>query len=305
MKVSVIVPNYNHEKFLEKRIESVLNQTYTNFEVILLDDLSTDNSYEILKTYADHEKVSHVFRNDKNSGSPFSQWKRGIELAKGELIWIAESDDYCEPDFLETLVSLYDDQVMVAYCKSIWVNENDVQNSPIPYDPNDRWDHSFKQNGIEEIKFALGKDNKIPNASAVLFRKPEGFPDTVINMRFAGDWYFWIWMLQFGDIAYTPAKLNYFRKHSASSRQVKSSTDELDRFNENLKVINYALELQKVPLDEKIIDNYRWLAAKLHRNLAHNTRLSKTYWNPPIPRLFKKMYYESLLLTLKERLQRN
>ena len=304
MKVSVIIPNYNHEKFLTKRIDSVLNQTYRNFEVILLDDCSTDNSWEIIQSYADHEKVSEVIRNDKNSGSPFSQWKRGIELAKGELIWIAESDDYCESNLLETLINLYDERLVVAYCKSIWVNENDIHNKSIPYDPNDRWDHAFIQNGLEEIKFAMGSKNKIPNASAVLFRKPTSFPDTIINMKFAGDWYFWIWMLQFGDIAYTPESLNYFRKHSDSSRQLKSISHELARFNENLKVIKFALELQKVSLNEDIIDNYRWLAAKLHRNLANNSRLSLAYWNPPIPHLFKKMYYQSLLLTLKEKLNR-
>lgn len=302
MKVSVIIPNYNHEKFLHKRINSVLNQTFRDFEVILLDDCSTDNSWDIIQSYADHEKVSELVRNDKNSGSPFSQWKRGLALAKGELIWIAESDDYAEPNLLESLINLYTDKVAVAYCKSLWVDENDVQNKPIPYDPNSKWDHSFTNDGIEEIKLIMGTKNKIPNASAVLFRKPNGFPDTIINMKYAGDWYFWIWMLQFGDLTYTPNKLNYFRKHSASSRQLKSISDEIARFNENLKVINFALDIQKVPLDSDMAENYRWLSSKLHRNLAHNTRLSLTYWNPPIPRHFKKMYYQCLLKTLKERL---
>ena len=301
MKVSVIIPNYNHEKFLVKRIESVLNQTYRDFEVILLDDNSTDRSWEIMQTYANHEMVSSIIRNDENSGSPFSQWKRGIALANGELIWIAESDDYCEPNFLERLVDQFNDKVVVAYCKSIWVDENDVHNRPIPYDPNDRWDHTFTSDGLEEIRSIMGNNNKIPNASAVLFRKPKGFPDTIINMKFAGDWYFWIWMLEFGDVAYTPEKLNYFRKHSSSSRQIKSIPGELARFYENLKIISYALELQNVPLDQNVIENYRWLTVKLHRNLAQNTRFSMAYWNPPIPRLFKKMYYQTLISTIKER----
>jgi len=303
MKVSVIIPNFNHEKFLRKRIDSVLNQTYRNFELILLDDCSTDNSWEILQSYKDHPSVSAIIRNEKNSGSPFYQWKHGINMAKGELIWIAESDDYCEPTFLETLLPLYNDKVAIAYCKSIWVNENDVSNKPIPYDPEDRWDHPFTNGGIDEIKMAMGYDNKIPNASAVVFRKPQGFPDTILNMKYAGDWYFWIWMLKNGEIAYTPDKLNYFRKHYASSRNIKSASEELVRFDENFKVITYALELQEVPLNEEVIEKYRWLAAKLHRNLANNSRLSKAYWNPPIPKLFKKMYYQSLLLTLKERIK--
>jgi len=301
MKVSVIIPNYNHEKFLHKRIDSVLNQTFRDFELILLDDCSSDNSWDILQSYADHEKVSVVLRNKENSGSPFSQWKQGIKLAEGELIWIAESDDYAEYDFLDTLVKIIDEKVVLAYSKSIWVDENDVQNAPIPYDPDNRWDHPFTNDGMDEINSFLSTENKIPNASAVLFRKPKDFPDIILDMKYAGDWYFWIWILQFGNISYTPKKLNYFRKHSASSRQLKSITNEIDRFNENLKVINYALEMQKIKLNSKNSGKYKWLIAKLHRNLANNSRLTRTYWNPPIPAEFRKMYYQSILETLKER----
>ena len=103
--VSVIIPNYNHAKFLKERIESVLNQTYKNFEIIILDDKSTDDSVGIIKQYADNNYVKHILINEKNSGSPFRQWLKGFELAKGELIWIAESDDSCENSFLYTLVS--------------------------------------------------------------------------------------------------------------------------------------------------------------------------------------------------------
>ena len=67
MFVSIIVPSYNHAQFLEERIESILNQDFHNFEVILLDDLSSDNSAEILKKYQNHPKVSHCIINEKNS----------------------------------------------------------------------------------------------------------------------------------------------------------------------------------------------------------------------------------------------
>ena len=102
---SVIIPNYNHAKYLEERIQSVLNQTYQNLELILLDDKSTDNSLEVINKYRDNPHVSQIVVNEHNSGSAFKQWHRGIELAIGELIWIAESDDYCSPTFLEVLVN--------------------------------------------------------------------------------------------------------------------------------------------------------------------------------------------------------
>lgn len=74
--VSVIVPNYCHAPYLEQRIESILQQTFQDFELILLDDCSTDGSREILERYRNHPKVSGIFYNERNSGSPFKQWKK-------------------------------------------------------------------------------------------------------------------------------------------------------------------------------------------------------------------------------------
>ena len=99
-KVSVIIPNYNHALFLEQRLESVLNQTYQDFEVIFLDDASTDSSRAVFTKYANHPKISHIIFNETNSGYPFKQWNKGVNLAMGEYIWIAESDDYAELNFL-------------------------------------------------------------------------------------------------------------------------------------------------------------------------------------------------------------
>ena len=107
-KVSVIVPNYNHRPYLTRRIESILNQTFTDFELILLDDCSKDGSQQLLESYAGNPKVSQIVLNQQNSGSTFAQWKRGLALARGEYVWIAESDDFAEPTFLETLVAQLD-----------------------------------------------------------------------------------------------------------------------------------------------------------------------------------------------------
>ncbi|MBC7566521.1 MAG: glycosyltransferase family 2 protein, partial [Pedobacter sp.] len=95
-KVSVIIPNYNHSDYLHQRIESVLNQSYQDFELILLDDKSTDDSTVIITSYRDHPKVTQIIINEENSGNTFKQWEKGIAASVGELIWIAESDDWCE-----------------------------------------------------------------------------------------------------------------------------------------------------------------------------------------------------------------
>ncbi|MDE6180708.1 MAG: glycosyltransferase, partial [Phocaeicola sp.] len=104
--ISVIVPNYNYACYLKERINSILQQTYTDYELILLDDASTDGSVKILEEYRTNPHVSHIVINKENTRSPFIQWMKGIRLARGKYIWIAEADDSAKPDFLEQCVRL-------------------------------------------------------------------------------------------------------------------------------------------------------------------------------------------------------
>lgn len=124
--ISVIIPNYNHARFLKQRVNSVLQQTYQDFEVIIMDDNSSDHSKDIIEQYRNYPKISHIIYNETNSGSTFKQWKKGLELAKGEWIWIAESDDYADTDFLEQLLgfSTNDNNIQLIYCDSFSTNEN-------------------------------------------------------------------------------------------------------------------------------------------------------------------------------------
>src|SRR5579859_2961505 len=118
-KVSVVIPNYNHARFLRKRIDSVLQQTYQDFELILLDDCSTDDSRAILSQYTADPRARVEF-NEVNSGSTFRQWNKGVRLARGEYVWIAESDDYADEHLLETLVSRLESEpaAVLAHCRS-------------------------------------------------------------------------------------------------------------------------------------------------------------------------------------------
>jgi glycosyltransferase involved in cell wall biosynthesis len=124
-KVSVIIPNYNHAPFLQRRIESVLNQTYRDFEIIYLDDASTDHSGEIFAAFADDQRIRAVL-NTTNTGIPGKQWNKGVLEARGDYVWIAESDDYADEHFLERLVSRLDEYPTagLAYCQSLVVNES-------------------------------------------------------------------------------------------------------------------------------------------------------------------------------------
>lgn len=210
-RVSIIVPNYNHSRYLQQRIDSILNQTYQDFELLLLDDCSTDNSSDILFSYRSNPHVTQILINDHNSGSPFLQWKKGIELSVGQLIWIAESDDFCMPTMLERLVSMFDKytDLSMAFCGMYFVDEN----SRIK-------DQShFSTEGVEVMsgtcfieKFEL-HGNNIRNASAVLFDRSKSLMvnQSYSNFKAAGDYFFWCQMMSKGDVAFVDEVLNFCR----------------------------------------------------------------------------------------------
>ena len=124
--VSVIVPNYNHEKYLPERLRSITEQTYQNMEIILLDDASTDSSRAILQKFSSEESRARFLPNSQNSGSTFKQWRKGLSQARGKYVWIAESDDAAEPAFLETLVGKLeaDPGLSLACCQLQIVSPN-------------------------------------------------------------------------------------------------------------------------------------------------------------------------------------
>lgn len=211
--VSVIIPNYQHASFLKMRIQSVLNQTYQNYELIILDDYSQDNgaSRAIIEAYRHDPHVSHIVFNESNSGSPFKQWRKGLELAKGEYVWIAESDDFCLPTFLETLLNAcIKNNTVLAFCSSF---VTDAEGTPI--NTHNPFNKNVIMQGNEFIRNHLSDSPAIVNASSVLFKKDIALS---INRQYetmigCGDWLFWIEMAEKGDICYINKALNYFRRH--------------------------------------------------------------------------------------------
>ena len=100
MKVSVITPMYNCEKFISETIESVLNQTYTNWEMIIIDDCSTDKSKQIVKQYIERDKRIRLIALNENSGAAVAR-NKGIEVSSGRFIAFLDGDDLWEPNKLE------------------------------------------------------------------------------------------------------------------------------------------------------------------------------------------------------------
>ena len=215
-KVSVIVPNYNYRRFLTKRIDSILAQTYQDIEIILLDDCSTDGSQELLKQYSKYPTFVKYLVNAKNSGSPFAQWERGMAFARGEYLWIAESDDYCKNNFLEVMVNALNDHPTASFAASgsLLVDENDRILSK-DYDCWDEDGSIHLYNSESYIKQKLLWHDTVYNASMVLFRRTayEKICHDFARMHYCADWLFWIAMALQGDIVEVRRKLNCFRQH--------------------------------------------------------------------------------------------
>lgn len=272
--VSVIIPNYNHARFLKERIESVFNQTYKNFEIIILDDMSTDNSVDIIKQYQDNEYVSHVVINKENSGSPFKQWKKGLELAKGDLIWIAESDDTCEKELLETLVTelKQDKECVLAFCKSIKI---DTEGDKIG---EEGLTYSFHIKGCDFIRKYLSRQNYIANASSAIFKKDvlKTIDWSFTDYRGCGDWILWIEISNCGNIAYCSSPLNHFRIHKTNTtiQQAFNGKGEIEsvkvyQFMRDKKYIGYKEELRA-----RISHIYSVKYGKQHSFFAPETKIN-------------------------------
>lgn len=223
--ISVIIPNYNHEQYLVQRLDSIFNQTYQNFEVILLDDCSTDESRTILSEYASNPKVSYCIFNDKNSGNTFVQWQKGIELAKGNFIWIAESDDFCDSSFIAEVIKplLNNSDVVLSYCQSNKVDENGKKTGNWTRFTEIFESDFFSKNGIVDGNYFIENflifKNVIPNASAVIFRKENfktGFLEFNKDLKYCSDWIFYFKMIVNRKIAFIPESHNNFRYHTNS-----------------------------------------------------------------------------------------
>lgn len=247
--VSVILPNYNHSQYLKQRIDSVLNQTYQDFELIILDDFSTDTSRDIIKEYESHSKVSNIIYNEKNSGSTFVQWQKGFELASGEYIWIAESDDYAENTFLEKLVGelLQDKTAVIAFSHSqIIDSENEILDQ--------NWDRVRLPNmpkvshfeGNDFIKARMLFNNSIYNASMVVFKKSAlgQISDSYSTLTYSGDWLFWIDVCMQGKVIRYNEKLNYFRQHE--QKVTPRAEAKGVRFTEGKIILEHLIKILKL-----------------------------------------------------------
>lgn len=251
-KVSIIIPSYNHCDFLIDRLQSITHQTYKDWEAIIIDDKSSDDSVAIIEKFLisnPNFNVKHFIMNDENSGSGYKSWQKGIELAATEFIWIAETDDYSSTDFLKEMVTILENNPKTAlvFCNSNYVDRN----KEYLYDSSKRTSilnvekENYKIIDNKVLLDSIPLNPLITNGSSVVFRKPSNeIPDEILQHKQMSDLFLWTYLVKNSPFGFLNKKLNFFRRHDDSTTTKNHAVNQ-ERLYEEMVFYNNYFKLSK------------------------------------------------------------
>jgi glycosyltransferase involved in cell wall biosynthesis len=235
-KVSVVTPSYNHARFLPDRINSILEQTFQDFEWIIIDDCSTDGSQDVLRKLAGHDPRVTLLFHTQNMGMAATT-REAIGLSSGEYIYRAESDDACDIRFLERMVQVLDahPQVGLAYCRALHMDENGYLWGGLRQPKED-----FVLKGTDFfLKLVLGRYSV--SGPSMIFRREAhdrvggfGVGPFIVSC----DYHFVLRICLYYDIAYVSDPLAYHRLHGTNLSVVAKQAFDLDEvFRESYGIL--------------------------------------------------------------------
>jgi len=213
-KVSVIIPTYNRADLLSRAIESVLNQTFKCFELIIVDDASTDNTKEVVEEIQKRDQRIRYIRLDKNSGAPAHPRNVGIQNAKGEYIAFLDHDDEWLPEKLKKQIELFENSkkknLGFVGCNALIVDEQDGKK------------YEYRLPRVENVFRRLLESNFVWSASSVIVKK------SVINdiglfderLKNADDWDMWIRIAQKYNFDFVPEVLFKYYLHENNTTKL-------------------------------------------------------------------------------------
>jgi glycosyltransferase involved in cell wall biosynthesis len=236
VKVSVLIPTYNLACHLDETIQSVLKQTYKNFELIIIDDNSPDETDSVVKKYLSDKRIKYI-KNRKNLGLQ-GNWNKCLLEASGEYIKFLNHDDTFHPDLLKEYVSIMDTHpdvsLVIAYTEHMH-EPNKIVAKPIDYG---------LIKGQVAIRESLLRWNWIGEPTSVMFRRSNlhiGLFDT--TYFWVLDWEMWLRQLTVGDLYVIPKILNAKRFHadSASSSIYKNFKHCFEEYYFAVNIYNFKL----------------------------------------------------------------
>lgn len=228
-RVSVVTPSFNHAAFLPERLASIRAQTYEDFEWIIIDDASTDESGEILRAAAAEDNRIRLVINVQNEGVGATT-ASAIALASGDYVYRAESDDVCAPTLLGVLVGLLDEHpaAAIAFSKTVEIRDRFQWYGDWPLSGDGFMDaHRFLQ--------MLSEGNFVPGPTTMCRRQAlldvGGFGSSVC--RVACDWDTWLRLALDHGAAWTSAVLGGHRWHGQNA-----SSESLELLEERYRIVN-------------------------------------------------------------------
>jgi glycosyltransferase involved in cell wall biosynthesis len=240
------MPVYNSELYIKEAIDSVLNQTFSDFEFIIIDDASTDKSVEIIKSYSD-SRIQLIVK-PQNSGLTNSL-NYGISIARGEYIARMDSDDISLPERFEKQVAFLDKNNEVVVCGTAiqFINSEIVINNP---------EHN------EDIKIKLLCGSCLAHPTVMMRKSVFDLNNILYNVKMetAEDYYLWVSLLKYGKLANLKDVLLFYRTHD---NQVSNLRNELQIKIANIckiKMLDYVSYNFKD--EEKTVINKLYLKSK-------------------------------------------
>ena len=251
--VSVLMAAYNSEKYIAEAIESVLASSYSNFELIICDDRSTDNTGAIAKSYAKIDNRISIYTNEKNLGD-YPNRNRVASYAKGKYLKYLDHDDVLYKYSLDYMV-----EAMEKYSDAVLGISFSILNDEMRYPNYNSPAHCIRTEFLGVPFLGSGPSSAIISRDA--FVKSGGF----LEKDFVGDQELWLRLAKVGGVVKLQPSLNWYRIHEAqeSNRERKSIVNQHVRYLISLDI----LELNKEFFSEKEIE---FIIKKIKRNQARN-----------------------------------
>jgi len=233
-KVSIIIPTYNGENYIKETIDSCLNQSHKNIEVIVGDDCSSDKTVEILQSYGDEINLTI---NKTNQGIAKNLNNMTLGLESDYFIFLGH-DDILPVEHIEIMISEFDKDTVAVHCNSMGIDENGNKTKL-------NRSNSIQIEKTNNCMFELSIDNFISSCGMLhrtdIFQKLNGWSE---RYKQYGEWLYYIKELEFGNIKYTTKTKAFYRRHDTNITNTFKNKDvqvSLNKYKQDCRRLAHSL----------------------------------------------------------------
>ena len=275
-KISVVMPVYNASKYLHEAIQSVLNQTFNDFELIILNDNSTDNSLEIIRDFIKKDRRIILINKHQNVG-PAQLRNEGFEISKGEFIALMDADDIAHPERFEKQIEVFNNDSKLGVCGTWYTMFGEGIN-----------DFIFKQNEFhEDIKVKLLYECCIGNPTAMIRKSELGNQKYNPEMVIVEDYDLWTRLINITKFYNIQESLLRYRWHETNITKLKEEnskkmhqivfTNQLKEFGIDLNTPDLNLILDTIFYRKRHATKDIYTILENKNFLIHQNRIIKKY----------------------------